>query len=157
VTAGGSSIPAVQRLLAVLACGRRVAEAGTAFGDGALAMAATAREVVTVESDPERARRAAGRLAGRENVTLLVGDWRELLPQRGPFDLVFADGGSPYDWDEILSLVDPGGTIVKDDLTPGCAIDGDPIREGLLRNPRLAAVEILTTPQTAAILAVRLS
>jgi predicted O-methyltransferase YrrM len=157
VTAGGSSIPAVRELLAVLAAGRRVAEIGTAFGEGALAMAATAREVVTVEIDPERAAQAAARLADRENVTLLVGDWRELLPEHAPFDLVFADGGSPYAWDEILALVDPGGFVVKDDLTPGLPVDGDPVREGLLRNRRLAAVEVLTTPKTAAILAARLS
>jgi predicted O-methyltransferase YrrM len=42
MTAGGSSIPEVQRLLRVLATGRRVAEAGTAFGEGAAAMADTA-------------------------------------------------------------------------------------------------------------------
>ncbi len=34
MTGGGSSIPAVQRLLRVLAAGRRVAEIGTAYGDG---------------------------------------------------------------------------------------------------------------------------
>jgi predicted O-methyltransferase YrrM len=59
VTGGGSSIAEVQRLLAVLATGRRVAEAGTAFGEGAEAMAKTAESVVTVELDPSRAATAA--------------------------------------------------------------------------------------------------
>jgi predicted O-methyltransferase YrrM len=59
VTGGGSSIPAVQALLRVLAAGRRVAEIGTAFGEGAAAMAETARELVTVEVDEERAAVAA--------------------------------------------------------------------------------------------------
>ena len=67
---------------------------------------------------------------------------------------MFADGGA-YDWEAILALVEPGGLIVKDDLTPGRAIQGDSVREFLLRDPRLAAVEILTTPQSAAIVAVR--
>src|SRR5205085_552097 len=55
VTAGGSSLPAVQRLLAVLAVGRRCAETGTAFGEGAAAIASTAASLVTVERDEGRA------------------------------------------------------------------------------------------------------
>ena len=157
MTDGGSSIPAVQSLLRVLAAGRRVAELGTAFGEGAAAMAETARAVVTVEVDRERAEAAGARLAGCGNVELLVGDWRELLPGRGPFDLVFADGGlrEAEAWEAVLELIGPGGLVVKDDLTPGRPIDGDPVREFLLRDDRLAAVEILTTPATAAIVAVR--
>ncbi len=155
MTDGGSSIAAVQALLRVLGTGRDVAEIGTAFGEGAAALAETARSVVTVEIDPARAAVARERLAGRENVELLVGDWRHELRSRGPFGLVFADGGSPYDVDAILGLLEPGGFLVKDDLTPGRAVDGDPVREALLRDPRLVAVEILTTPATAAIVAVK--
>jgi predicted O-methyltransferase YrrM len=154
VTDGGSSISAVQALLRVLASGRDVAELGTAFGEGAAAIAETARSVVTVELDPERAAIARGRLESLANVEALEGDAYELLRGRGPFGLVFADGGR-YDWEQILDLLEPGGLLVKDDLTPGRAIDGDPVREFLLLDPRLAAVEILTTPRSAAIVAVR--
>jgi predicted O-methyltransferase YrrM len=159
VTDGGSSIPAVQALLRVLAAGRRVAEIGTAFGEGAAAMAETARELVTVEVDEERAAVAADRLAGLANVELLVGNWRALLPPLGPFELVFADGGlrEAGAWEAALALVAPGGLIVKDDLTPGRPIQGDPVREFLLRDPRLLGAEVLTTPGTAAILATRLT
>jgi len=158
VTDGGSSIPAVQGLLRVLAAGRRVAEVGAAFGEGAAAMAETARELVTVEIDAERAEVARERLAGFGNARLLVGDWRELLPPLAPFELVFADGGlrEPDAWEALIELVAPGGLLVKDDLTPGRPVDGDPVRAFLLRDPRLAAVEILTTPETAAIVATRL-
>jgi predicted O-methyltransferase YrrM len=158
VTDGGSSIPAVQALLRVLAAGRRVAEIGTAFGEGATAIAETARELVTVEVDEERAALAADRLAGLANVELLVGDWRELLPPLAPFELVFADGGlrDAGAWEAVLSLVAAGGLIVKDDLTPGRRVEGDPVREFLLHDPRLLGVEVLTTPETAAILATRL-
>jgi predicted O-methyltransferase YrrM len=156
VTGGGSSIPEVQRLVAVLSAGRRVAEIGTAFGEGALAMAQTARELITVEPDLERVEQARQRLACCENVQVLVGDWGKVLPPLAPFELVFADGGSPYLWEAIVGLVEPGGLIVKDDLTPGRPVEGDPVREFLLRDPRLAAVEVLTTPSTAAIVATRL-
>jgi predicted O-methyltransferase YrrM len=154
VTGGGSSIREVQALLRVLAAGRDVAELGTAFGEGAAALAETARSVVTVELDPDRAALARDRLAGMENVEPLEGNCYEQLRDRGPFGLVFADGGA-YDWEEILALLEPGGLIVKDDLTPGGPIDGDPVREFLLRDPRVAAVEILTTPHSAAIVAVK--
>jgi predicted O-methyltransferase YrrM len=154
VTDGGSSIAEVQALLRVLGAGRDVVELGTAFGEGAAALAETARSVVTVESDPDRAAIARGRLASCANVEPLEGDAYELLRGRGPFGLVFADGGV-YDWERILELLEPGGLLVKDDLTPGAPVDGDPVREFLLRDPRLAAVEVLTTPRSAAIVAVR--
>jgi predicted O-methyltransferase YrrM len=155
VTDGGSSIPAVQSLLRVLASGRDCAELGPAFGDGAVALADTARSVVTVENDPARAAAARARLSDFANVELVEGDCYEALRGRGPFGLVFADGGRPYDWDAIIGLLEPGGLLVKDDLTPGRPIDGDPVREALLRDARLAAVEILTSPESAAIVAVR--
>ena len=157
MTAGGSSIPEVRRLLAVLAAGKRAAEIGTAFGLGAEALASTAREVVTVEMDPERAREARVRLEGRPNVELLVGDWAELLPRRGPFELLFMDGaGWKFDLRQaarMLELVAPGGLAVVDDMTPGYG--PDPVRDFFFGNPELVAVEILTTPETAALLATR--
>jgi len=128
---------------------------GAAFGETAAVLAETARSVVTVELDPERVAIARERVAGLDNVELLEGDAYEQLHGRGPFGLVFADGGRPYDWEAILALVEPGGIIVKDDLTPGRPIDGDEVRQFLLRDTRLAAAEILATPETAAIVAVR--
>ena len=154
MTDGGSSIPAVRSLLRALAAGRDVAELGTAFGEGAAAMAETARSVVTVERDADRAAVARERLAGLDNVEAMEGDAYELLRGRGPFGLVFADGGV-YDWEAIMRLLAHGGVLVKDDLTPRSPVDGDPVREFLLRDPRLAAAEIQTTPTAAAIVAVR--
>jgi predicted O-methyltransferase YrrM len=154
VTGGSSSIPAIQALLRALAVGRDVAELGTAFGEGAAAMAETARSVVTVEVDPDRAAAARERLAGLPNVEELEGDAYELLRGRGPFGLVFADDGA-YDWEAIMALLAPGGILVKDDLTPGRPVEGDPVRQFLLRDRRLRAAEVLTTATTAAIVAVR--
>jgi predicted O-methyltransferase YrrM len=77
----------------------------------------------------------------------------ERLRGRGPFGLVFADGGRPYDWEAILALTEPGGLIVKDDLTPGRPIEGDDVREFLLRDLRVAAAEVLARPEMAVIVA----
>jgi predicted O-methyltransferase YrrM len=156
LTRGGTATPEVQALLRALATGRDVAELGAAYGETAALLAETARSVVTVELDPERVAVARERLRGIANVELLEGDAYEQLRGRGPFGLVFADGGRPYDWEAILALTEPGGLIVKDDLTPGRPVDGDPVREFLLRDPRVAAAEILATPETALIVASRL-
>jgi len=147
----------VQRLLAVLAAGKRCAELGTAYGEGAAAIASTAASLVTVERDPDRIALARERLAGLANVELLEGDWRDLLPQRGPFELLFLDSG---DWKEepyrqrALDLVEPGGLLLKDDMTPGFP-GPDPVRKWFFGHPDLLATEILTTPETAAIVATK--
>jgi predicted O-methyltransferase YrrM len=154
VTDGSTALPEVHALLRVLAAGRDVLELGSAFGIGAAAMAETARRVVTIEADPERAAATRERVCDLPNVEALEGDWRELA--RGSYGLVFADAGA-YDWERILELTAAGGLIVKDDLTPGRAVDGDPVREFLLRDARLAAVELLTRPQAAVIVAVRVA
>jgi predicted O-methyltransferase YrrM len=159
LTGGGSSIPAVQRLLAVLAAGRRCAEAGTAFGEGAAAMASTAASLVTVEIDPERAAIARRRLAGLDRVELLEGDWRDVLPSHGPFELVFLDGGGVKQEPQehlphAVALLAVNGLLVLDDFTLG--LSGDPARHAIAAHPELVAVEILTTPETAAIVAARM-
>jgi predicted O-methyltransferase YrrM len=161
VTGGGSSIPEIQRLLAALAAakpGGRIAEAGTAFGEGAKAIAAslaTGASLVTVESDPDRYETARAALAGT-TVELLHGRWEELLPPRGPFDLLFLDAGTRGATLELaITLLAPGGILLKDDLTPGAPTAGDPVREALLLDERVIAVEVMTTPTASAIVAVR--
>ena len=162
VTAGGSSIPEVQKLLATLVASKprgRFAETGTAYGSGARAIADAMDEestFVTVERDPERYRQAIAHLAGTR-AEVLHGRWEDVLPQRAPFDLLFADGGirEAGGIDVVIPLVAPGGFLVKDDMSPGRPIEGDEIREVMLRDERLTAVEVMTTPTTAAIVAVR--
>jgi predicted O-methyltransferase YrrM len=160
VTAGGSSIPEVQALLRVLASGRRAAEVGTAYGHGATAIAETASSLVTVELDPDRAATARERLAGYSNVELLEGDWRDLLPSRGPFELLFWDGGG---WKRdpsaggapAIELLVPGGLLVSDDFTPGRTIESDPARQFLFGHSELIATEVVVSPSMAVIVAAR--
>ena len=154
MTGGGSSLPEVQGLLAVLAAGRRCAETGTALGEGAAAIASTAASLVTVESDAERAEDAAERLRNLANVELVVGDWRDELPSRAPFEFIFFDAGRAEESQAAIDLLAPGGLFVKDDLTPNRP-SPDPVREFLLNHPQLVAVELLTTASTAAIVAAK--
>jgi len=154
VTEGGTALPEAHALLRVLAFGRDVLELGSAFGVGAAALAETARSVVTVELDPERAAAARERVRELANVRVVEGDWRDVAT--GSYGLVFADAGR-YDFERILELTEPGGFIVKDDLTPGRPVDGDPVREFLLRDPRLVATELLLRDDVAAILAVKVA
>lgn len=156
MTAGGSSIPEVQALLRTLAGGRlRAAEIGTAFGDGAAAIAdglAPGGRLVTVESDPERLGIAREALAGRDNVLVAGGEWHHELAPHAPFDFLFVDGGGAKTDPRVLDLAEPGALFVLDDLTPGLR-PPDQVRDFWLGNDRLVAVEILTTPSTAAIVA----
>jgi predicted O-methyltransferase YrrM len=158
LTAGSYSIPEVQRLVATLVAskpGGRIAELGTSYGDGARAIVEAlppGSAFVTAEIDPDRAAQAREALAGTP-AEVLEGDWQELLPPRGPFDVVFADGGVAYD--KVADLLAPGGILIKDDLTPGRPVAGDATREALLLDPRLEAVEVLVTPEMACIVAVR--
>jgi predicted O-methyltransferase YrrM len=123
-------------------------------------MAETARSVVTVERDPERAAIAADRLARFSNVELRVGEWEELLPPRGPYGLLFHDAGNfkraPDEYgDLVVSLLEPGGFLVLDDLTPERP-GPDPIREWVFGHPGLRATEILTTTKTSTLVSARL-
>ena len=160
MTAGAFSIPEVQRLVATLVAskpGGRIAEIGTSYGDGAQAIAAALQggaSFVTVELDPARAAAAREALAGTV-AEVLEGDWREVLPPHGPFDLIFADGGVAYDL--VADLLAPGGIAVKDDLTPGRRVEGDSTRKAFLCDPRLQATELLVTEDMACIVAVRRS
>ena len=159
-----SSIPEVGRLLHVLAAQRgrsRVGELGTGCGAGAAWIVSAlppSVPFVTVELDETRARAAAELFAADENVRVLQGDWHELMPPEAPFDLLFLDSGKQHpeaDGEDVLGLLAPGATILMDDLTPSRARP-DPVREFWLNHPELAALEILTTSETAAILGTRL-
>ena len=165
-----SSIPEIGRLLAVLVSAQpsgRFSEIGTGTGVGSAWIASAMRpeaSLVTVELDDDRAAAAARLFSDEPGVRVLHGDWHELLPAEGPFDLVFFDGGHwkkgdvPAESDQVLELTASGGVVVIDDLTPSMPekwAKGDPVREYWLDSDRLASVELLTTPESAAILAVK--
>lgn len=122
-------------------------------------MAETARRVISVEMDLERAGAAAGNLKDLGNVELLQGDWREELPTRGPFGLIFLDAGgfkeSPSDVGALaVSMLEPGGLFVADDMIPGLAAH-DAARSFVMSNPMLVGTEVLTTKNSSALIAAR--
>jgi predicted O-methyltransferase YrrM len=156
---GRSCIREVGMLLHVLAAQRgrtRVGELGTGCGVGAAWIVSALPPTVpfvTAELDETRARAAAELFAADENVTVLQGDWHDLMPPEAPFDLLFLDSSKQrpeIDGEDVIGLLAPGATIVMDDLTPRRP-GPDPVREFWLNHPRIAALELLTTPQTVAI------
>jgi predicted O-methyltransferase YrrM len=161
----------------VLAASRpagRLAEIGTGTGCGAAWIASSMDEgasFVTVEVDDGRAARCAELFAGVPNMRVLQGDWHDVLPSEAPFDLLFFDGGGwkrspPHQMraesERALELVAPGGVLAMDNLTPEhlWPDDGlswpDALRQFWLGNDELVATELLTTPDSSAILAVKL-
>jgi predicted O-methyltransferase YrrM len=167
-----SSIPEVGRLLALLAAARpegRFAEIGTGTGVGSAWIASALGPealLITTELDDDRAAAAARLFDEQSHVRVLHGDWHELLPPEGPFDLLFFDGGHwkkgdvPAESEQVLRVMAPGGVVVIDDLTPRNLMPegwagGDPVRDYWLDDERVVSVELLTTPESAAILAVK--
>jgi predicted O-methyltransferase YrrM len=161
-----SCAPEVGRLLYVLAShcrGRRIGEIGTGCGVGAAWMAAgmdPAARLVTVEIDLERATAARELFRAYPTVRVMMGDWRTLGAE-GPFSLLFADGGrAKLQVNGVLSLLEPGGLVVIDDLMPGGladnAGDSDRVRSGWFGRSDVAATELQLTPTAAALLATKL-
>lgn len=139
----------------------RVAEIGTGCGVGsAWIVSALAPGVpfYTAELDEGRAAAVAELFRADKDVHVLAGDWRELLPPQAPFDLLFFDAAKQLrprkDGELATGLLAPGGIAVLDDLTPGRP-GPDPVRKFWLGHRELVAVELMTTPASAAIVAVR--
>jgi predicted O-methyltransferase YrrM len=124
---------------------------GTGVGYGAAwiasGMPADCR-LVTVEIDATRVAAARQVFADEPRVEVVHGDAFEQLAQRGPFDLLFADGGGRSG--DVVELLRIGGQLVYDDVTPVAALpadspyrDHDPKRAFFLGDARLIAAEVV--------------
>ena len=159
-----SCAPEQGRLLSVLAAGRTgqsIGETGTGCGVGLAWMVeatGATTSFVSVERDETRAEACARLFAGRGNVTVIHGDWRELRAH-GPFDLLVLDGGGKGKdagdppLDPSAGWLSPAGTVVLDDFTPGFA-GHDDARRYWLDHPRLRAAELRLSPVLATIVGV---
>lgn len=95
--------PLVGRLLFILACSikaTRILEVGTAIGYSAIWLGLAAKrykgKVITIEIDHGRADEARANIhaVGLDNVEVIVGDAREVIPTlKGKFNMVFIDDG----------------------------------------------------------------
>ena len=160
---GKSSSPEAGRLLHLLAAQRgreRVGEIGTGTGVGTAWMAAALPPGVglyTAEPEESLARAVAGLFAADEDVHVLHGPWREVLPAHAPFDLLFYDGGGKRDpaaeAEEVVSMLAPGGTVVLDDLREHRV--NDPLREWWLGHSRLVGAELRVSAAEAVLVCVR--
>jgi predicted O-methyltransferase YrrM len=160
----GSCAPEVGRLLETLAGGVRsgvIGEIGSGCGVGTSWMAGALRpgvSIITVENHPERAEAVTELFFEHPKVRTIIGDWHVLLTN-APFAMLFADGANAkaQEPEAVLNAVVPGGLIVLDDLTPGGMGPGevDPVREFWLNDDRVYAVELMTSPASAVILATR--
>lgn len=162
-----SCLPEVGRLLRVLVAGvgaGSIGEIGTGCGVGTAWLLSGLRSdqhLYSIETDEARYAAVQGLFRDSPSATFLRGDWRELAAH-APFRFLFADGGRAKErGDEVLELLAVGGTLLLDDLTPEALWPetwrgrSDPVRAFWLRHPDVRATEVLTTPQTAAIIAVR--
>jgi predicted O-methyltransferase YrrM len=155
---GSASLPGTGRFLAMLAAGctrGRIAELGTGAGIGSAWMAGAMPPdctLVTAEIDPVRAAAAAAVLGSDDRIRVLTGDWADLLPPLGPYDLIFCDSGvrDMATFSSLVSLLKPGGRIVMDDVTPVLALPEhsalrqvDPKREFFKAEHRLVWTEVV--------------
>lgn len=105
---------------------RRVLEIGTAIGYSTVWLGTALppeSQLLTVERDPARARRAREHAAAAgvgERVHVMVGDATQYLHKiTGPFDLIFQDGDkmlyAPM-LDRLVALLRHGGALVSDNV-----------------------------------------
>ncbi len=145
--------PVVGELLYILARfgrARRMLELGAATGYSAIYLAAAGRDiqgrVVTLESDPNLARRAKDNLAeaGLEGHARVACDdalvWLERTAER--FDFVFMDI-EKEDYIKALpgleNVIAPGGLLVADNVA---FEDADPFNRAMFRNPAWRSVSL---------------
>lgn len=153
------------RVLAVSVASGTIGEIGTGAGAGTAWLAAgmgPRAKLITVDHDAGRATAARQLFAADARVTVVHGDWRELLAQ-GPFALLFVDVADAKEEGaaDVRGALALGGVVVLDDLTPEELWPEewrgrtDPVRDFWLNDPRLAATELRVSPREAVIVAAR--
>jgi predicted O-methyltransferase YrrM len=156
------------RLLAMLAATREgtMAEFGTGCGVGTAwlrsGVSGDKTRIISAELDARLAEAAAEIFTDDDTVDVLAADW-STLRDKGPYSLLFLDSGDPdaVRVDAVADLVEHGGIVVLDDLTP---CEGwppvahgrvDTLREEWLTDERFTAVEVMVAPDAATLIATR--
>ncbi|MBO0843258.1 MAG: class I SAM-dependent methyltransferase [Nocardioides sp.] len=156
------------RLLATLAATREgtMAEFGTGCGVGTAWLRSGVRgdqaRIVTAELDEHLAKEAAAIFEDDPQVEVTAADWTTLR-DRGPFSLLFLDAETPGEVSptQLADLVEEGGIVVIDDLTPTDLwppiVYGrvDVRREEWLVDDRFTTVEVMVAPDTSVLIATK--
>jgi protein-L-isoaspartate(D-aspartate) O-methyltransferase len=100
----------------------RVLEIGTGYGWQTGLLAELARVVFSVERFPDLAGAARVGLAGCENITVVVGDGSEGLPEHAPFDAILVAAAYPNVPAPLVGQLAEKGRLVQP-LGPGGAED----------------------------------
>lgn len=143
-----------------------IAEIGTGCGVGASwILSAISSEVkfISIDNNKQRVDICSELFEVFPNVNIMNGDWKDILAY-SPFKLLFADGGKAKEQapDHLFNALEIGGMIIIDDLTPEDKWPKewkgqvDQVREYWLNHPKLAATEILLTPNSSSIIATKL-
>ena len=115
----------------------RVLEIGTGYGWQTALLARLAREVFSVERFADLAETARAALARCDNVTIVVGDGSEGLPERAPFDAILVAAAYPNVPAPLAEQLADGGRLVQ---PLGYGGDEDVVlfekRDGVLRRVR---------------------
>jgi protein-L-isoaspartate(D-aspartate) O-methyltransferase len=90
----------------------RVLDVGCATGYASAVFARMAREIVALESEESFVKVAETALRGFANVRVVRGDLREGLPGKGPFDVVFINGGVEVLPDQLTRQLSDGGRLL---------------------------------------------
>jgi predicted O-methyltransferase YrrM len=159
-----SCIPEVGQLLRLFVASAKpgiIAEIGTGCGVSSAWMLAGLQpyqHFFSVEKDVTLHQAVSELFAAETRANFILGDWSQLVKFQ-PFQLVFVDVGTAKDAgsDAVIEATATSGVIVLDDFTPLHLRKEktDERRERWLNNSRLVATEVLTTPVTSALLAVK--
>ncbi|QOR67127.1 hypothetical protein IM538_02945 [Cytobacillus suaedae] len=155
------------RLLAVLA-GQvkegKILEVGTGLGVGSAWILSNVSPSVKIFSidNCEQKVTLTKEVITHDQAEFIYGDWKEIIKE-GPFQFIFADAAAvkSAEASELYDILDIGGTLLMDDLTPEehwpeeWKGKPDTVREFWLNHEGLMATEVYLTPVSAAIIAVK--
>ncbi len=91
----------------------RVLEIGTGYGWQTGLLARLGREVFSVERFADLAETARSTLAGRDNISIVVGDGSEGLPDHAPFDAILVAAAYPIVPAPLAEQLAEGGRLVQ--------------------------------------------
>jgi protein-L-isoaspartate(D-aspartate) O-methyltransferase len=105
----------VARMVEALALARdeRALEIGTGYGWQTAVLARLAREVFSIERFADLAETARAALAGRDNVSIVVGDGSEGLAEHAPFDAILVAAAYPIVPAPLADQLAEGGRLVQ--------------------------------------------